>query len=57
MKPLWREKGWTRGPSYRGGVGKAPLCGFLDGMRRWISRENRLAIAEARGIEPEALPE
>ena len=56
--PILSKKGWKRGTlATKAGVGKNSIYEYLNGTRRIITEDNRIAIAEALGITESELPE
>ncbi len=57
VMPILTSKGWSRGKwATQAGVGKNSVYEYLDGKRQ-LTPENRRAMAEVLGLEPEDLPQ
>ena len=57
INPILKQKCWTRGRLVtESGVGKATVYGYLNGTRASIAKENRRALAEVLGLNPDQLP-
>jgi hypothetical protein len=56
--PILKNKRWKPGRlAAKAGVGKNSVYEYLDGTRVRITDENRKAIADALGLEPNQLPD
>lgn len=57
VMPILRSKNWKPGKwATRAGVGKNSVYEYLDGTRKFISDENRTALAETLGLPENELP-
>jgi DNA-binding Xre family transcriptional regulator len=58
VNPILKQKRWKIGRLVtKSGVGKATVYGYVNGMRSWISKENRDAICQCLDLAPDKLPE